>query len=358
MIDLVTRPGQVLLILAWFIAGCASGAGEGFLHAKGQGDRAYSAGRYDEAAGAYEEASRRATRPRDRAEALYLEGCAYLRERSWQQARIAFGRLIGEMPSSDRAHRASFDLGDLEIDAGNVEQGYEILHDAMLKHPNDGLARRALERYLGWLEQNGRDSLAWLRSIGPRFASTELDETARYLLASRIEATADWQRARDAYVACAERHPYPQGSLFDDALWRASLLDERLGRPQEAISDLRRMLAVREESTLAGSYERPRFSPAQFRIAVLYRDSLGDHRSARREFHRLYAAHKSSILRDDALWEEAKLAREDSDGDAACALGAILATEFRESRYAPCTGALCPSLPPANGRCHPYVLRP
>ena len=56
------------------------------------------------------------------------------------------------------------------------------------------------------------------------------------------------------------------------------------------------MLSVREESTFAGSYERPRFSPAQFRIAVLYRDVLRDHRSARREFHRLYQAHKSSIL--------------------------------------------------------------
>jgi hypothetical protein len=262
------------------------------------------------------------------------------------------------MPDNDRGRRASFDLADLEIEAGNDDRGHELLYDAMLKHPNDGLARRALERYLVWFEQNGGEVVGWLRTLAPRLASTELDETARYLLATRIEAASDWQQARDAYLACAERHPYPEGALFDDALWRASLLDERLGRAQDAILDLRRMLAVREESTFAGSYERPRFSPAQFRIAVLYRDLLADHPSARREFHRLYAAHKSSILRDDALWEEAKLARDDGDSDAACALAAKLAAEFRDSRYAPCAGALCPSLAPASMRCHPYILRP
>ena len=165
------------------------------------------------------------------------------------------------------------------------------------------------------------------------------------------------QGARDAYLACAERHPYPKGALFDDALWHASRLDEALGRPDQAIAHLRAMLAVRETSTTVGSYERPRFSPAQFRIAVLYRDALHDHVTARREFHRLYAEHPTSILRDDALWEEAKLARDDGSGGEACALAAALTRDFPASRYAPCATVLCPTAAAPPGRCHAYLVR-
>jgi tetratricopeptide (TPR) repeat protein len=352
-------PRSLFAAAVFFVTfGCASGAGAGFLVAKGQGDRAYSSGRYEEAAGAYEEAGRRATRPRDRAEALYLEASAFARARSWQRARAVFGRLIAEIPASERAHRASFDLAELEIDAGNADRGFELLYAAMMKYPNDGLARRALERWLNRLEERNEDVLGWLRTALHRFDTTELDETVRYRLAGRLEASSELREARDAYVACAERHPYPSGGLFDDALWHASLIDEKLGRPEDAVADLRRMLAFREVSTFAGSYERPRFSPAQFRIAVLYRDKLRDHASARREFHQVYASHTTSVLRDDALWEEAKLAHADGDGAAACALVATLARDFHESRYAPCTQALCATVAPSQGACHAYLVGP
>ena len=74
-------------------------------------------------------------------------------------------------------------------------------------------------------------------------------------------------------------HPYPFGSLFDDALWHASLIEEKLGRSEAAIEQLRELLATRESSHMTGSYERPRYSPAQMRIAELYRDALHDRRS-------------------------------------------------------------------------------
>jgi hypothetical protein len=90
----------------------------------------------------------------------------------------------------------------------------------------------------------------------------------------------------------------------------------------------------------------------------LYRDVLGDHASARREFHALYADHLTSILRDDALWEEAKLALADGDSREACTLTAALTKDFPASRYAPCSKALCPSASLAPGsRCHEYITR-
>jgi len=346
------RLGGFLLLSA-----CASGAGEAFLRVKGQGDRAYSSGRYEEAASAYDEAAKKAKRPHDRAEAIYLEASAFVRGRRVDRAREAFARLIAELPKSERAERARFDLADLEIDAGNVDRGYDLLYEAMMKHPGNGLAHRALERWIARREEQGADVLAWLREIQPRLAETELDETVRYQMAGLLEAAGDLRAARDAYLASAERHPYPKGNLFDDALFHASLLDEKLGNVDAAISDLRRMLAVREPSTFAGSYERPRFSPAQFRIAVLYRDKLRDDASARREFHRLYATHTTSILRDDALWEEAKLAKADGDARAACALVATLVEDFSDSRYVGCTRELCPTARAATKPCHAYLLR-
>src|SRR6266536_1644627 len=122
------------------LTGCASShAADGFLRAKSAGDRAYSAGRYDEAAGGYEEASRKAVRPSDRSEALYLEASAFRRGRSWDRARAAYQRLIAESPTSARGRRASFDLGDLEIEVGNADRGYQLLHDSLFRFPSDGL---------------------------------------------------------------------------------------------------------------------------------------------------------------------------------------------------------------------------
>jgi len=353
------RPAQAVLALAMALGlfACAPRVAEGFRNAKNAGDRAHSAGRYDEAASAYQRAGQEAGRPRDRAEALYLEAFSLQRARAWDRARSAYERLLVEMPTSDLARRGSFNLADLEIDAGNVDGGYDRYRRLMTKYPNEALAKRALERYLHYLETRGDNALTWLQSVLPELASTELDETARYRLAGYLEAASDLRGARDLYVECATRHPYPKGALFDDALWHASLLDEKLGRATEAIAHLRRMLATREASTLMGSYERPRFSAAQFRMAVLYRDALGDLAAARREFHRLYSDHPTSILRDDALWEEAKLSRDGGDAKEACSLAAALSRDFPASRYAPCTPAVCPSAPPPKARCHAYLLR-
>jgi tetratricopeptide (TPR) repeat protein len=341
------------------IAACAPHVGDAFARAKAAGDDAYSSGRFDEAAREYEAAAGASLRATDRAEALYLRAASYQRARAWDQARAAYARLMKDEPQSQRARRARFDLAAMEIEAGNRNRGYELLRDAMMKQPDDGLARRAFIRYLEYLDQNGADSLAWLLSAQPALASTELDENVLYAIAERQEKSGELEHARDSYAWCADRHPYPQGSLFDDALWHASLVDEKLGRPEQAIDDLERMLRVREPSSLTGSYERPRFSPARYRVAVLYRDALGNHAEARRQFHKLYAEHPTSILRDDALWEEAKLAQADGDERDACALTATLAKDFPTSRYAACSRALCKAASPAPGtRCHEYVTRP
>lgn len=95
------------------------------------------------------------------------------------------------------------------------------------------------------------------------------------------------------------------------------------------------------------------------RIAELYRDKLHDHAAARREFHKLYVEHTTSVLRDDALWAEAQLAREDGDQGEACSLVAKLGREFPQSRFVACGPLVCEkaTVPKGLRPCAGYIER-
>ena len=110
---------------------------------------------------------------------------------------------------------------------------------------------------------------------------------------------------------------------------------------------------------MQGSYEKPRYAEAQFEIAKLYRDALNQPGRAMDAFHQVYASFPTTLLRDDALWQEALLARKAGDGRRVCSAVTTLAKELPDSRYAPCARALCPSAPTPKGShsCHAYVLR-
>lgn len=351
----------LIFLLFTSLTACGPRVGEAFLRAKASGDRARSAGRYEEAVLAYREAADSAQRRRDRDEALFLEAGIHQRAGDLAKAAEVYRLLQAESPEGERTPRAAFELAWIEIDSGNVDEGHALLEGALFAHPRSGPARRALGRHLAHLEARSghRGALAWIEQALPKLGDSALGENLRYERAKRLEALGELEVARDAFVDCAKRHPYPFGSLFDDALWHASRIDEALGRHELAIADLEELLRHREVSTFNGSYERPRYSAAQMRIAELYRDHIGDRPAARRAFRKLYAEHTTSILRDDALWEEAKLAREDGDLDEACSLVAKLAKEFAESRYAACAHLLCESARAgdAPNACRPYIAR-
>jgi tetratricopeptide (TPR) repeat protein len=292
---------------------------------------------------------------------LYREAASYDRGGRHRHARELYTQLVGLSPKGERAARASYELVQLEIQHGDETKGFDMLRRFVTSYPQSGLARRALERYAAYLDRKMGPSAAasYLRSGMDWFHAHSLGETALYQLARRMEEMDQLRQARDTYVLCAKTYPYPDGALFDDALLRASKLDEKLGQPKLAIKHLRQMLSVREPSTFSGSYERPRFSEAQMRIATLYRDALHDHASARREFRRLYEQHTTSILRDDALWAEARVASEDGDEDGACDAVTELVDNLSDSRFAPCAQLLCASAPQVGDKrtCRRYIRR-
>ncbi|WP_437915688.1 tetratricopeptide repeat protein [Sorangium sp. So ce302] len=337
---------------------CAPVRGDAYLTAMTAGERAYHAGRYREAARSFDDAASQALRVKDRDEARLMQARSFERAESWGEARASYERLLADSPRGPRSERAEFELADLAIEHGDADAGYAMLLAATLRRPSHGLARNALKRLIQREEDRAgaAGALAWLRQHGPALRGTELDQDVAYNTALLLERSGDREAALRALVAAARAHPYPVGSLTDDALFHAAELAASLGRPEEAIGYLREMLSAREPA-VTGSYDREKFDDAQLEIARLYRDALGDRAAARRELRKLYTDHPASILRDDALWAEAKLWREEGRSKEACATAARIVRELPESRYVRCAHAICPSLPAAPRPCADYILR-
>jgi tetratricopeptide (TPR) repeat protein len=355
------RPAQrlaVALALALLLPACGPAYGDAYLGALAAGERAYHAGRYAEAARAFSNAASQAERVKDRDEARLLEARAHQRAGSWSDARATYQRLLTESPPGPRAPRAEFELARIAIEHGDAEAGWALLLEATRRHPTHGLSRNALRELADReLERAGPvGALAWLRRQEPAFRGTELDQVIGYQIGLALQRTGDREGALRELVAAARAHPYPFGALTDNALLRAAKIAEELGRFEEAIGYLRELTTTREGAS-TGSYERPLFDDAQLAIAAIYRDRIGDRAAARRELRALYTRFPQSLLRDDALWSEAKLWREDKRQEEACDVASKLAREFPDSRYARCVSRLCPSLPAGPRECAGYIVR-
>jgi tetratricopeptide (TPR) repeat protein len=347
------------LFLALILAGCAPVRGDAYLASFAAGERAGRAGRWDEAARAYDDAAGRALRVKDRDEARFLQARSLERAERWKDARATYERLARDSPTGPRTGRAAFDVADIEIHHGDPELGWRLLDEAARRFSSHGLSRPSIRRMILHAQDRGGEAavMAWLDAHDAAFRGTEQDEVMAYERARSLERADRKQEAHDAFLASARRHPYPFGGLTDDAFWRAAAIDDQLGRYEEAVTHLRELLMSREPSGAWSSYERPRYSEAQLRIAEIYRDRIKDRAAARREFGKLYALHTTTIKRDDAVWAEARLAREDGDAATTCKLAKRLLAEFPESRYARCAHEICPSLPPGRRECADYITR-
>ena len=348
--------GRVLSLAALVAAvaiGCGPSQDARFVAADARANAMAREGRHTEAAERWLEAARVAESTVDREEAEYRAASSYERADRAREALALYERL--ERGNGARAARASYDRARL-VRKQDPARGDALLVAAIRRHPGSGLAPRALREHLGRREAEAGPAAAVsaCTELLAGLEGSELDETLRYERARLWERAGSLEAARDAFLDTATRHPYPQGALWDDALARAADLEERLGRPLGAIGILERMLAEREPSTGLGSYERARYAEARFRIAEIHRDRLGDPLRARREFRRVYEEHSTSLLRDDALWQEALVSVRSADPEAACEPLLLLVNDLSESRYAACAPKLCPRVKaPAKARaCH------
>ena len=230
------------------------------------------------------------------------------------------------------------------------------------RFPTHGVAHVAVRRLVQHAEGAGPSAaLDELRRLQRDLEGTELVQLVAFLAAEHLEASGDDRGAREAYGRIADRWAYPFGPFFDDSLWHASLIDEKLGLYQLAIDDLERLLRERETTIMMGSYERPKYVPAMVRVesctAIASRPSACS-RGVPPALHRFRALDPAR----PRPWLEAALWREDGDAKAACNRLGTLVEKFPDSRYVPCAVEQCPGLarPPrsvAPRECHEYIAR-
>ena len=345
------------------LPGCGGPSrGDAYVRSLAEARRSHHDGRFDTAATHFDEAAKNAKLPRDAVYARYEAALARARAGDVARAATELRAIATAKPANAYSAQAAFKVAEL-VRASDETAGLRELEAVLVDFPESGVAQVSLGHLLRHDDEAGPEAgLAHLDQLALRVKGKKVEEKVLYERARRLEALGRTELARDAYLDVAAKYPYPFGGLNDDALYRAADMEEKLGRPKEAIAILERLLAQREVSSFMGSYERPRYLPALLKIGQIYEEKLNDRAQARATLHRLYTQFTTSIMRDDALWREAELWRKDGDASTACSRLATLASDFPDSRYVPCATLRCPSVTRASkskapATCHEYLLR-
>ncbi len=350
------------LALALVASGCAVDHGAAYATAFAAASRDENAGRFGEAARAYDRSAQVAESRADALHALYLGGRMYQRNHEIALATARLDAIARTTPPPEDAPAAALAAAQIRLHEGDPA-GQLALADIVVRFPASGAARVALHQTVLHLQETRGPAAAeaWLVSLterAPSLAHEELAQDIAYAVAGMREAQGDLKGARARYLEVAARWPYPQGTLWDDALVHASALAEKLGDPRAAIVDLQTLLARHENAHWTGSYQRSRYDPAAYHLAEIWRDELHDRAHARQAFHDLYTTMTHSLLRDDALWQEALLWGEEGDTGTACERLETLAGDFPDSRYVPCAAARCPRITRTPDSKAPRTCRP
>ena len=103
-------------LLAVAVLGCGPAHGDAWINTMAAAKRAYSAGRYSEAAKAFATAATSAKRLKDRDEALFMQA-RMLRRMGIDEGAIAvYKKLIASSPRGPRHGRAAFEIAGLTIE--------------------------------------------------------------------------------------------------------------------------------------------------------------------------------------------------------------------------------------------------
>ncbi len=354
------NPMKSVGVVAVLLVACRAAGPSSFAVAYADGQRAESAGRWSEAAIGFDRAATEAVDDRHKEDALYLAALARIRAGNVAGG----GQQLVTISGGHGDHAADASLAHALLLMSTHDPGAETELDTLVRRfPGNGLAPRALALRLRLEDDKGVDAaLTYLATLEAPLAATEVGADVIYQEALRVEAKGDLERAHAMYVDVATRWPYPGGALFDDALWRASLIADKRGDPKLAAADLEQMLEVREESQFNGSYDRPRFPESMIRLARVYEGGLHDDAHARETWQRFASTFTRSPKVDLAMWNDARLAQKSGDSEGACSTLAALVDRFPDSRYVPCAVSRCnkvtrPKESHAPSDCHAYIER-
>ncbi len=354
----MSRVRAALLSATLGLSACAPTYAEGYLDAFQEGLRAQNAGRWQEAAGHFDRAAELGDRYKDRDEARLMYAEAQERLGRFAEAEAAYRKVEKESEGRYQGQRAAFALGRLVWQQRGFEEGSEEVLRAVRAYPDHGNVRHAVKRLLAHVEEKHgpHAALAWLAPIEKELHDTEAGEAVTYEYGTLLARADQKALAVKTLLALARAHPYPQGSLTDDAFFVASIFLDDLGQPQEAIDVLEEMLAPREAAYLGSSYQRPRFPMAAYRIAILKRDRLKDRPAAKAGLWRVHRDHFESRQTDDALWDLARMEKDDGNQEEVCEVLEVLKKDKPASRYQNCLHLLCSSLPKTERGCSNKIM--
>lgn len=235
----------------------------------------------------------------------------------------------------DRASAAAgvYRAGRLHLQMGAATEGYRLLWQTITEYPDQGYARDALMTVLrDGRRRNPTQLYQVLGELLQPLADSRLADNLLYAMADLAELEFE-----DIESALAHHDKltldYPESTMRDDSLWHAARLARKLGDGPGAAARLRKLVATREVSILAGSYFSVWLDNGQLELGRVLRDDVGDYRAALRALRQLRADYPDSILIDDAQWEIALTYEAMNEPTRACASVRTLCRTWPDSKY-------------------------
>lgn len=314
-----------LLLLPLFLTACpptlSRSRSPDFDERLARAERDAHHGRDEAAAAGFEEAAELAGRRVDRDEARYRQARALADAGEHAEALEVLDAIAAAEPPSRRTARALFDASKLRASQSERSGDAGFLR-VVREHPESGIAGRALH----WLlrDHSPQDVVRRLVSLDAEVGETSLGDDILMRMHDAHVALEDAAAARADLERLVERHPYPHGERWDEAILLLAAMDLEEQRPDHALARLERMLERAESTHLSGSYTLPGFPKAHLLIAQIHRDAALSDPSRRDDAERWYRtfddAFPTSILRDDAAVERGFMWLDAGDEARGCAI--------------------------------------
>ncbi|MEM7448885.1 MAG: tetratricopeptide repeat protein [Myxococcota bacterium] len=286
--------------------------------------------RHPDAEASFRKAAEHAGRRVDEEEALYLLARVLQRADRKLEALRVLERLAARRPVARRTVRALYDAARIQHALGSHAVAVDAWKDLIATWPSHGLASSALKNVLR--DYRRREALeaaqSYLAEMYETLGDTPIGDNL-LISHARLKLEAGEDVAATALLERLVRdHPYPQGHLWDDAIWMLVAMEIRHEHYGRAVHRLDRMLQRAESTTLVGSYTLAAFPRASLEIARIYRDRLENFEKAARYFMKTYTDFPNSTLRDDALTELGLMSLEAGRTERGCRYLSRVLSEF------------------------------
>ena len=210
----------------------------------------------------------------------------------------------------------------------------------ILRYPDETAATDALRRICRLHRRAGKEAalVKLLQRLHRRVPNRAISANLLMVAARSYRARGQGDQAVtlfDRVAAAGQKDP-----LWDDALFEAGQLLERLDRPQQALERYQKLLASRKPALLMGSYNSVHLDDAQLRAADLLAHKLDRPDRAVEALDRFADHFPTSRMRDEALLMAATLRAENNAIPRACATLDRLLNDFPDGTAAPAARAL------------------